>query len=300
MAVTVLPTSSMSDSVKLAVRSTTTCSDTTVLSLQTLLRASSNPPEKPVRRTTKSVKEPVRPTSRAKTSRTTKTTSANDALHVIVDQDAPLLSPQEKLVLATEVFNTTLKTLTDALKAPNTTRSTSTEKASTKSTARSNPTGVDAGVVSAAECARLALSTLRALKNDHGTKEFPNMQLEQGVCVLAGKLITLGLNDMACKELRSLKGRIQQYLDLQKTVKKATGSNDVVDDESAKERMSDLLTFSNIANAQALYGLLVPFQANAMRLFASERKASTVQKLYPLLQLSEPSSPAQKIGRAHV
>ncbi|KAJ6085991.1 Peptidase C50 separase [Penicillium sp. IBT 16267x] len=295
MAVTVLPTSSMSDSVKLAVRSTTTCSDITVLSLQTLLRASSNPPEKPVRRTTKSVKEPVRPTSRAKTSRTTKTTSANDALHVIVDQDAPPLSPQEKLVLATEVFNTTLKTLTDALKAPTTKRSTSTEKASTKSTARSNPTRVDAGVVSAAECARLALSTLRALKNDHGTEDFPNMQLEQGVCVLAGKLISLGLNDMACKELRSLKDRIQQYLDLQKTVKKATGSNDVVDDESTKERMSDLLTFSNIANAQALYGLLVPFQANAMRLFASERKASTVQKLYPLLQLSEPSSPAQII-----
>ncbi|KAJ6016909.1 hypothetical protein N7451_000288 [Penicillium sp. IBT 35674x] len=295
MAVTVLPTSSMSDSVKLAVRSTTTCSDTTVMSLQTLLRAASNPPEKPVRRTTKSVKEPVRPTSRAKTSRTTKTACANDALHAIVDQDAPLLSPQEKLVLATEVFNTTLKTLTDALKAPTTKRSTSSEKASTKSTARSNPTGVDAGVISAAECARLALSTLRALKNEQGTKDFPNMQLEQGVCVLVGKLISLGLNDMACRELRSLKGRIQQHLDLQKTGKKAPGSNDAVDDESAKERMSDLLTFSNLSNAQALYGLLVPFQANAMRLFASERKASTVQKLYPLLQLSEPSSPAQII-----
>ncbi|KAJ5533344.1 Peptidase C50 separase [Penicillium frequentans] len=298
MAVTVLPTSSMSDSVKLAVRSTTTCSDTTVLSLQTLLRASSNPPEKPVRRTTKSFKEPIRPTSRAKTSRTTKTACANDALHAIVDQDAPLLSPQEKLVLATEVFNTTLKTLTDALKAPTTKRLNSSEKASTKSTARSNPTGVDAGVFSAAECARLALLTLRALKNEQGTKDFPNMQLEQGVCVLAGKLISLGLNDMACRELRSLKGRIQQHLDLQKTGKKVTGSNDVADDESAKERMSDLLTFSNLSNAQALYGLLVPFQANAMRLFASERKASTVQKLYPLLQLSEPSSPAQIIVAA--
>ncbi|KAJ5655683.1 Peptidase C50 separase [Penicillium longicatenatum] len=292
MAVTVLPTSSIPDSVKLAVRSTTTCSDTTVMSLQSLLRASSNPLEKPARRT-KSVKEPARPTSRAKTSRT-KTNCASDALHAIVDQDAPLLSPQEKLVLATEVFNTTLKTLTDALKAPTAKRSTSTEKAA-MSTARSNPAGVDAGVVSAAECARLALSTLRALKNDQSAKDFPNMQLEQGVCVLAGKLISLGLNDMAWKEMRSLKGRIQQHLDLLKMGKKATGSNDVADDETAKERMSDLLTFSNISNAQSLHGLLIPFQANAMRLFASERKSSTIQKLFPLLQLSEPSSPAQMI-----
>jgi hypothetical protein len=33
---------------------------------------------------------------------------------------------------------------------------------------------------------------------------FPNMQLEQGLCVLAGKLISLGLNDLAYKELRLL------------------------------------------------------------------------------------------------
>ncbi|KAJ5929368.1 hypothetical protein N7454_007216 [Penicillium verhagenii] len=297
MAVTVLPASSMPDSVKLAIRSTATCSDTTVLSLQALLRASSNPSEKPARRTAKSVKEPVsRPTSRAKTSRTTKTASANDALNTIVDHDAPLLSPQEKLVLATEVFNTTLKTLTDALKVPTTKRQTPTaEKASVKSTARSSPTGVDAGVVSAAECARLALSTLRSLKNDKGTKELPNMQLEQGVCVLAGKLISLGLNDIAGKELRSLKRRIQQHLDLQKPGKKATSPSDLVDDETGKERMSDLLTFSNISNSPALYSLLVQFQANAMRLFVSDRKGTTVQNLYPLLQLSDPSSPAQII-----
>ncbi|KAJ5745588.1 Peptidase C50 separase [Penicillium odoratum] len=294
MAVTVLPTSSMPDSVKLAVRSTTTCSDTTVLSLQTLLRASSNLPEKPARRTTKSLKDTSRPTSRAKTTRT-KTTSANDALHAMVDQDAPQLSSQEKLVLATEVFNTTLKTLTDALKNTTKRQVSTSEKPSAKSTSRSSPTGVDVGVISAAECARIALSTLRALKNEQGTKEFQNMQLEQGVCVLAGKLISLGLNDIAVKELRSLKGRIQQHLDMQKMGKKATSSHDAVDEEAGKERMSDLLTFSNISNAQALYGLLVPFQANAMRLFTSDRKPSTIQKLYPLLQLSDPSSPAQII-----
>ena len=295
MAVTVLPASSMTESVKLAVRSTTTCSDATVLSLQTLLRASSKASEKPTRRTTKSSKETTTASSRARTSRTTKAKPATDtALHTIVDQDGSALSPQEKLVLSTEVFNTTLKTLTDALKVPTTKRQTPfADNVSTKS-GRSGA-GVDTGVYAAAECARLALATLRALKVDQSNGGLPNMQLEQGVCVLAGKLISLGLNDMACKELRSLKRRIQQHLDMRKTGKTATDMNATSEEETGRERMSDLLTFSNIANAQSVYGLLVSFHSNAMRLLASERKASTVQKLCPLLQLCDPSSPAQVI-----
>lgn len=297
MAVTVLPASSMTESVKLAVRSTTTCSDATVLSLQTLLRATSKSPEKPPRRTTKSSKEATTASSRAKATRT-KAKSATDALHSIIDQDGSALTPQEKLVLSTEVFNTTLKTLTDASKVPVEKRQTHvSDNISTKS-GRSGVTGVDAGVYAAAECARLALTTLRAVKVDNSNEGFPNMQLEQGVCVLAGKLISLGLNDMACKELRSLKRRIQQHLDIKKTGKKATDLNATLEEETGRERMSDLITFSNIANAQSVYGLLVSFHSNAMRLLASDRKASTVQKLCSLLQLSDLSSPAQVIYAA--
>jgi len=299
MAVTVLPASSMTESVKLAVRSTTTCSDATVLSLQTLLRASSKAPEKPGRKNTTSSKETTTASSRARSSRTTKAKPAKDAaLHTIVDQDGYALSPQEKIVLSTEVFNITLKSLTDALKVPVAKRQTPVaDNVSTKS-GRSGLAGADPGVYAAAECARLALATLRALKADQSSGEFPNMQLEQGVCVLAGKLISLGLNDMACKELHSLKRRIQQYLDANKTGKKATEPDVTSEEETGRERMSDLITFSNVANAQSLYGLLVSFQSNAMRLFACDRKASTIQKLCPLLQLSDPSSPAQIITAA--
>ncbi|KAJ5134331.1 hypothetical protein N7448_000646 [Penicillium atrosanguineum] len=297
MAVTVLPASSMTESVKLAVRSTTTCSDATVLSLQTLLRATSKSPEKPARRSTKSSKEATTASSRAKASRT-KAKPATDALHSIVDQDGSALTPQEKLVLSTEVFNTTLKTLTDALKVPVANRQTQIpDNISTKS-GRSGVAGVDAGVYAAAECARLALATLRALKVDNSNGEYLNMQLEQGVCVLAGKLISLGLNDMACKELRSLKRRIQQHLDTKKMGKKAMDLSATLEEETGRERMSDLVTFTNIANAQSVYGLLVSFHSNAMRLLASDRKASTVQKLCPLLQLSDLSSPAQVINAA--
>ncbi|KAJ6000051.1 Peptidase C50 separase [Penicillium waksmanii] len=301
MAVTVLPMSSLTETVKQAVRSTTTCSDSTVLSLQTLLRGSSMGPEKPARKNTKSTKDPAAPVSRARTSRTTKTKTSADTtttLQSIVDQDAAGLTLQEKLVLATEVFNVTLKTLTDASKVTTTKRQPISDPASTKS-GRSSVASLDSGIYSAAECARLALSTLRTLKNDQASQELPNMQLEQGVCVLAGKLISLGLNDMACKELRSLKRRIQQHLNAKRAGKKIADCKDTIsDEETGKERMSDLISFSNLAHAQPVYGLLVSYHSNVMRLLASDKRAPTIQKVCPLLQLSDPSSPAQIITAA--
>ena len=296
MAVTLLPPTSMSESIKQAVRSTTTCSDATVLSLQTLLRGSSKASEKPVRRNTKTTKESTTTTSRTKTARIVKTRTANDTALQLADQDGPALSPQEKLVLATDVFNGTLKTLTDASKVPSTKRQPAISDNVSIKSGRTNGSSVDKGVFAAAECARLALATLRALKNDQqSSTDFPNMQLEQGACVLAGKLISLGLNEIACKELRSLKRRIQQYMDTNNAGKKIVPNKDGADEDTGKERMSDLLTFSNIANAESLYGLLVSYHANAMRLLVAEKKPSTTERLVPFLQLSDESSPASII-----
>ncbi|CAG8108549.1 unnamed protein product [Penicillium salamii] len=278
MAVTVLPASSLTESIKQALRSTTTCSDATVLSLQTLLRGSPKMPEKPKRST--STREPAT-AGRGRTSRATKSKATTDAsLQSLADDST--LSSQEKLVFATEVFNATLKTLTDAAKV------------STARRQNSSTQDPDSGVTSAAECARLALSTLRTLKNDTAGDNFPNMQLEQGLCVLAGKLITLGLNDLAYKELRLLKRRIQQYLDSGKAGKKVAEAKDI-EDEIAKERMSDLLTFAHIANAKTPYSLVISFHSNVLRLLAADKRASTIQKVLPCLQISDSSSPAQVI-----
>lgn len=294
MAVTALPASSLTESVKQAVRSTKTCSDTTVSSLQTLLRGS---PENKTARKTKKTKDITATSSRTKTTRPK--TPANEALG---EQDTVGLSCQEKLVLATEVFNATLKTLTDASKIPVTKRQApsadETSIRETKSTGKTptKTSGVDPGVCQTAECARLALTALRALKNDGSQGNgLPNMQLEQGVCVLAGKLISLGLNELAYKELRALKRRMQQYLDATSARGKKA---ETPDEDAVKERMSDLLTFSNITNAKPLYSLLVPFHANAMRLFASDKRTSIIQKIGSSLQLSDPSSPAQVITAA--
>lgn len=335
MAVTTLPSDSSVESVKLAVRSTTTCSNATVLSLQGLFRGSSKTPPEPdnnttSRRTGRGTKESITTaTNRATTSRGARSKpSAKDiTLNSVAENDGARLSGHERLILATEVFNATLKSLSDAVKTSTSKRqpSSSTDEARSGSTplqpaipnhaaksprksklskyTQSDVPAVDQGLLAVVECARSALSCLRTLKNEQGAQESqgPNMQLEQGACVLAGRLLSLGLNDLAYKELRALKRRIQSYLDNVNTTKKSTGGTkkkESQDEEAAKERMSDLLTFTNIANAKTLLGLLVTFQSNALRLIASEKRPSTTQKAASSLQLSDSSSPANVIMTA--
>jgi separase len=233
---------------------------------------------------------------------------------MVAEKDAARLSFQEKLVLATDVFNTTLKTLSDASKlctkrddvrvrtansSPSPSRATKSPRKLKGSQELSVSAGLDAGLVAVAECASIALSSLRTLKGEQvSQEEGPSMQLEQGACVLAGRYLSLGLNDMAYKELRSLKRRMQQYMDDHATVRQKITSrrkNEVQEEEPTKERVSDLLTFSNVAHSGSLFNLVVSFQSNALRLIASEKKVATVQKMASLLQLSDSSSPANVI-----
>ncbi|PYI06088.1 hypothetical protein BO78DRAFT_123991 [Aspergillus sclerotiicarbonarius CBS 121057] len=319
MTVSTLLSGSPVESVKQAVRSTSTCSNGTVLSLQTLFRGSSKSPmdidSATVKRVGRTTKASSTATSRTRTTRGRGTTvsAAEATLNTVIEQDAARLSNQEKLVLATEVFNSTLKTLSEALKLHSAKRDdTRTTPASTprespspsrvaksprksKMSLQNTTTTTDSGTLAVAECAAMSLSCLRTLKGDQ-EKGAPNVQLEQGACILAGRFLSLGLGDMAYKELRALKKRIQQYLDSQaaagKKVPSRKGTPVEQDGETTKERMSDLLTFSHISEAQPLHGLLVSYQSNALRLISSEKKAATVHNVAPSLQLSDPSSPA--------
>ncbi|KAL4977974.1 Separin [Aspergillus desertorum] len=324
MAVTSFPTDSLPsmESVKQTVRSTSTCSAATVLSLQTLFRSAVED-ETTVKKTTRGTKVTstnATASSRAKTTRTRMTitsTSTSTTRSKTPAQDASSLtstnasladtrlSSQQKIVLATEVFNITLKTLSDAVKTvasiSKEKREASPMKRATTTRGRvkaSQPDMMDSenGVSAVAECARLSLSCLRMLKTDAVKGGLPNLQLEQGACVLAGRLLALGLNDAAYKELRGLKRRIQSFLDGLPAERKRTGKKDAEDtEETAKERMSDLLSFSNIASARSVHGLLVSFQSSALRLIAAEKRPATVQKLVASLQLAHESSPANVI-----
>ncbi|PLB42649.1 C50 family peptidase [Aspergillus candidus] len=318
MAVTTLLPDSSVESVKLAVRSTTTCSAATVLTLQTLFRgpakSSSGTSITAVRHNNSKTLNTSTSTTRTKTSRTTSKTK-EAAITALTETDAARLSHQEKLVLATEVFNTTLKTLSDEVRVqsskstaprvrPAQPPSPNPDPASSRKLKRSQSTTPeiqdgDSGLAGVAECATLALACLRTLKSGQGDQEkgAPNVQLEQGACVLAGRFLSLGLNDLAYKELRGLKRRVQQYLDSRATARKKR-TDDVTEEDTAKERMSDLLTFTNVDKAGPIIGTVVSFQSNALRLIASEKKLSTTQKLLPALQLSNHSSPAAVIFSA--
>ncbi|RAH71817.1 C50 family peptidase [Aspergillus aculeatinus CBS 121060] len=314
---TLLPDSTL-ESVKLAVRSSSTCSTATVLSLQTLLRGTSKAPTDAeptaVRRAARITKASTTTTTtitRTKSTRGTRTkvSAAEAAINTVVEQDAARISNQEKLVLATEVFNTTLKTLSEALKLNSSTKredsrastprdSTSVTRGVTKSPRKTNATALENGIPAVAACAATSLACLRTLKSDQVDGGL-NMQLEQGSCILAGRLLSLGLNDMAYKELRGLKKRIQQTLELQDSngtkASSRKGRPAESEEEAVKERMSDLLSFPAPGQMRPLLGLLVTFQSNALRLILNDKKPMTIQNLAPSLQLSDPSSPANII-----
>jgi separase len=290
-----------------------------VLSLQSLFRSSlKSTPDieseslKKTSRTKKAVSASSvrsRATAKTKVSKSTTTIAA-------IEHDAARLSCQEKVSLATEIFNTTLKTLADAskpseLSVPTTPLHPASPNRVTKPARRSkapqraqpNAAEIDGGLLAVAECASLALACLRNMKAEQSSQgNGPlNIQLEQGACVLAGRYLSLGLNDLAYKELRGLKRRIQQYLDSQDIDKDAAvrrKDQSSAEEEAAKERMSDLLSFKNLSHARSLHSLIISFQSNALRLIAAEKRAATVQKVMASLQLSNPSSPANLITAA--
>ena len=318
MAVKSLISDSIVESVKHAIRSSSSFSDSTVSSLQILLngRASADGSANDRRKVLKSSSKAI-PT-RLNASRSTRARTAAKATvcqSQTEKQDDMRLSLQERIVLATEVFNAASKALSDVLQHA-TSSKTPLRPASPNRIVRSPPkTKVpnisssatvesDSNILAIAECARLSLSCLRALKDDQkcSVTEYPNIQLEQGACILAGKFITLGQNDLAYKELRGLKRRIQHFLedrdfkrngDIHQAKMKSAQHEGAV-----KETMADLTQFTHLDNAESLLGLLVSFQANALRLIASEKRASIVEKIRDVLALSNSSSPANIISMA--
>ncbi|KAI7969205.1 hypothetical protein EIK77_006110 [Talaromyces pinophilus] len=295
-------------SIKTAVKSTTTCTTSTLTSLQSLLQ-----PSPPAVEKIKSVKRMQTATSTKPVTRTKSTRSRNPPATTKGDVSEALqdeaLSVQQRLVLATEVFNTASKALSDALKrnappkaplqstSPN--QLVSTPKKSSNKPTKTKPTvnGLpEAELIPTAECAILALTTLRNLKGEKSPKtDSANLQLEQGACILAGRLIALGANELAYRELRALKRRLQEIIVLLST---QTSKERSTQDVSGKETMAELLTFSHIESAGPVLAILVSFQSHVLKLISAEKKVSTIEKTCKALSTTNPSSPAGVIVRS--
>jgi separase len=155
---------------------------------------------------------------------------------------------------------------------------------------------MDIGLSSLAECACLALSSLRDLRSSgaESDKQF-NVQLEQGLCVLIGKLLAIGLSDLAIRELRRLKERIQARIGKggRKRVKiKGT-------QEEKDEPLEELIQTGPIPATSNCHQLLISFNAHVLRTVEVERNPSTVNRLPAALVISNPSSPVNLILAAY-
>ncbi|KAK0129619.1 hypothetical protein ONS96_000183 [Cadophora gregata f. sp. sojae] len=313
------------DSIRTAVTSASTCSPATVTILNELLLPKSEAQnttgttaKKPVKATAASKTKPAR-TSAAKT-RTKKSVAETE-----VHEDGEQLSPKERSILATEVINATLKSLSEAIKtpAPATVRRQASSKDLVKSSARkalrrsnslpqsplqprslnrvtsspdissrhsrssSSASITSSGHRSVGECARIAFSCLRTLQaaKTPGV-DLPPLQLENGMSVLVGKLVSLGLDDLAIKELRILKRRLDPVDGVKKGSAKATTA-------PVAQTLAELLDFRKAEFTGAKLGLVITTQLQVLRLMTSCRKPKIIEDGFGILHTEHSSSPTR-------
>jgi separase len=316
-------TRSRLDTIKTEIRTVSTCTTTTVAKLQELLVGSVLEP---------SQKENVRTTARRKADPVA-TATREDA-----KQPTPSFTQRERYVLATEVANITLKTLADALKTnlpaqvqPSTkakpprprplhTKSHSTAhplKERSVSQMNNSPRkssslrrsssyssfltpGPDAGLVATAECARIAfayLGTTEAAKI--AGKDSPALQLETGILSLVGKLVAHGLDNLAVKEMRILKRRLDKYLlkdeEKQDMRPKYSRPGSQQSSSAEKESLAALLDFGDVDRKSVALPIITNLQTYALRVIARVKRPRIIESTFKYLKLSHPSSPANLI-----
>ncbi|KAF1947348.1 hypothetical protein EJ02DRAFT_430161 [Clathrospora elynae] len=140
--------------------------------------------------------------------------------------------------------------------------------------------GPDPGLIAIAECARTAFAYLGTPEATKVLgKDSQELQYENGVLVLIGKLVALGLDSLAVKELRMLKRRLEKYL----------GQRVVA---TEKETLASLLDFATIDPKSPAVPLVANLQTYTLRIVAKLRRPRIVEATWEHLQLSNPSSPA--------
>ena len=330
-------------SLQRAVASTTACTSATVESLRSLLAPTSShfhlqkapsanvPPPKGKGTSARPVKGTV---ARA---------GKRPAIPILENprEQSGQIQSQDKLVLATEVVNATLKSLTEAIKDP---PARNMAQAKRKPLARSSSNSSIAigpesrsqtplrqicgnrlasspgmknrprrssstasvkqtmdGLRAQAECARIAFATLRSLScQKEPSAALPFLQLENGMSALIGKVLALGFEDVALREIRILKRRLEAC----KAAPSAQGnaaSQGVWNEEERldpkTETLAEMLRFRNSNPRGQLLALIITTQLQLLKLLALRREASFIETALQHLEFSVPYSPANLIRR---
>ena len=298
------------------VSSSSTCSSTTVGLLTNLLNA--KPPVTKVKKETRAKSEKAtRPkTGNLKVA----SKAAKVTVLEIPDAQPTTLSARERFSLATQVVNATLRVLTEAVKSPpqqkrlsipnegqsvlKSTPSRGVVLHSASSTQQplqprshnqaakptlkpsrlsrtSSSLAESSGLLAIAECARLGFSHLRSLQTTKvAGMEIPPLQLENGMSALIGKLITLGFEDLALKEMRILRRRLETYRGEGKYEPDGVaegGNTRQKNTKLEKETLASCLRFENIDAGDAVLTLVVATQMQIMKLIASTKKPANIE-----------------------
>lgn len=156
------------------------------------------------------------------------------------------------------------------------------------------------GLRAQAECARIAFAALRSMHLHDGLgADMPPLQLETGMSALIGKLIAVGFDDLALKELRILKKRLDRMIGISAArgpdlmTAKKTQAEDAP--ATSKESLDGLLAFEVPIDRGSLLALVITCQLQALKLIYTLGNAATIDASLKHLQLCYPCSPANLI-----
>ncbi|TAQ87763.1 hypothetical protein B7494_g3918 [Chlorociboria aeruginascens] len=310
------------ESIRAAVSSTSTCTPATVSLLSNLLL----PETKTIDENTPKVSKSNSGLSEQKRKAKAPVTKTRPKKELSEENAQHQVSLKERSILATEVINSALKALSEAIKSAPATRKDGKAKENVKASTRkplrrsnsmpqsplqprslnriSSSPSISArlsrssssastsisGTKSVGECARVAFTCLRSLQTSKlSGGDLPPLQIENGMSVLVGKFISLGLEDLAIKELRILKRRLES--DNGQITGKKSGIRPRGNPSSISPTLGELLDFGKSATMGSKLGLIITTQLQVLRLITTSRKAQHIQTALPILQLSHPSSP---------
>ena len=334
-------------SIKQSTFSVSRCTTATAQDLKALLLGDNIPTPALKQRGTQDLFPPkeLRPSSRSAKSRRT-ALDRNPALAewFVAIERAGELKPLEKVRLATQVVNTTLRELTNVIKLDASRQTSGSGKAFRRTSydsqrLESQPVGVDralqarcvnhlsqlptnspqaggnspgtntnqrrfSGGLAVAECARIAFATLR--KHHEQTTNFEKMgslEIEKGTSALISKLIALGMENLAFKELEILSKRLcggPTGRNPDKGPPKSLSQLRRYQPAPSRACMADLLCFRVLPTDVEMIALIVATQLQVLKLISYVKRPVLIEAAFKHLALTTPYSPANLIAKMTV
>ena len=177
------------------------------------------------------------------------------------------------------------------------TNSTAKTKTLRRSSSYSSFTTPDPGLVATAECARIAFAYLtspEAIKS--AGKNAPEMTLEHGRLALIGKLVTHGLDNLAVKEMRLLKKRLEKIILGNEKSQDADRPTSQQAAAAEKESLATLLDFGDVEHGHSAVPIITNLQIYVLRIIARVKRPRLVEEAWKYLKMSHPSNPANLIS----